>query len=487
MTNRTQFFIIFLLSIFAYQHAFSQDDIIRLQNPSFEDLPRAGKAPRGWYDCGFPGESPPDIQPDPTFDVNRAAYDGGTYVGMVVRDNDTWERISQRLSKPIKANQCYSFSLFLCRSPLYWSRSQLTQRVANYVTPSKIIIWGGTKHCGKLERLGESDLVSSYEWVRQDFKFEPRQTHTYILIEAFYKTPVLFPYNGNVLMDNASPIRPISCDEDAIVEVEAPNVHFINPSTPSIKVDERGISVQAQVKNVSPNLNITFAVNGRPYEDFSFNPDTGLFQADLQKLRKGENEIRILASNEGGNSQDRATLIYEERPPAVADVPVNVPPSYNKPQPTTKPRPSTQSTPQPPSKPTRRIDKDKSIEGVSRRNMKAGQTIQLSKLYFKINESTINEESHEALDEIYDFLKYNEDVAIEIGGHTNGNCDDEYCDSLSEIRAKAVAEYLIQKGIDMKRLEYKGYGKRKPIASNRTAEGRKKNQRVEIKILSMNG
>jgi len=483
MTNRTQIIIVFLLTIFAYQQAFSQDDIIRLQNPSFEDLPRAGKAPRGWYDCGFPGESPPDIQPDPTFDVNRAAYDGGTYVGMVVRDNDTWERISQRLSKPIKANQCYSFSLFLCRSQLYLSRSQLTKQVANYVTPSKIIIWGGNDHCGKLERLGESDLVTSYEWVRQNFKFEPRQTHTYILIEAFYKTPVLFPYNGNVLMDNASPISPIPCDEDVIVEVEAPNVHFINPSESSVKVDERGISVQAQVKNVSPNLNITFAVNGKAYEDFSFNPDSGLFQADLRQLKKGKNEIHILASNEGGSSQDKATLIYEERPPVVADAPVNVPPSYNQPPSKIK----TSPTPKPPTAPTRTVEKDKSIAGISRKNMKAGQTIKLSKLYFKINESTINEESHEALDEIFDFLKYNEDVVIEIGGHTNGNCDDEYCDSLSKIRAKAVAEYLANKGIESKRLEYKGYGKRKPIASNRTAVGRKKNQRVEIKILSMNG
>ena len=101
--------------------------------------------------------------------------------------------------------------------------------------------------------------------------------------------------------------------------------------------------------------------------------------------------------------------------------------------------------------------------------------------------STIGENSYGALNEIYDFLRYNEDVVIEIGGHTNGNCDDEFCDELSMTRAKAVADYLAKKGIAGERLEYKGYGKRNPISSNKTAVGRKKNQRVEIKILSMNG
>jgi len=56
---------------------------------------------------------------------------------------------------------------------------------------------------------------------------------------------------------------------------------------------------------------------------------------------------------------------------------------------------------------------------------------------------------------------------------------------LSTDRAKIVAEYLVDKGIPAERLTYKGYGKRKSIASNLTKEGRKKNQRVEIKILTI--
>ena len=69
----------------------------------------------------------------------------------------------------------------------------------------------------------------------------------------------------------------------------------------------------------------------------------------------------------------------------------------------------------------------------------------------------------------------------------NGIPSHEYCDRLSAERAKAVADFLNEKGIPRERLQYKGYGKRQPVDSNRTQAGRQKNQRVEIKILSFNG
>ena len=89
------------------------------------------------------------------------------------------------------------------------------------------------------------------------------------------------------------------------------------------------------------------------------------------------------------------------------------------------------------------------------------------------------------MDEIVSFLKENTNITIEVGGHTNNIPTDDYCDKLSSNRAKAVADYLISHGLIAERVLYKGYGKRNPIATNNTLEGRKKNQRVEIKILSM--
>ena len=76
----------------------------------------------------------------------------------------------------------------------------------------------------------------------------------------------------------------------------------------------------------------------------------------------------------------------------------------------------------------------------------------------------------------------NKDLYVEIGGHTNGLCDDNFCNELSNKRAKSVMDYIITKGVPPSRVSYKGYGKTQNIAENNTEEGRKQNQRVEITI-----
>ncbi|HRI59483.1 MAG TPA: hypothetical protein PK228_07160, partial [Saprospiraceae bacterium] len=69
-----------------------------LSNPSFEDTPKTGEVPVGWYDCGAAMETPPDVQPG-SFGVVSSPYDGNTYLGMVVRDNETWEAVGQQLQQ----------------------------------------------------------------------------------------------------------------------------------------------------------------------------------------------------------------------------------------------------------------------------------------------------------------------------------------------------------------------------------------------------
>ncbi|MEM1321000.1 MAG: OmpA family protein [Bacteroidota bacterium] len=118
-------------------------------------------------------------------------------------------------------------------------------------------------------------------------------------------------------------------------------------------------------------------------------------------------------------------------------------------------------------------------------SLSSGQIIRLKNLYFDADSSTIEPISMPVLDEIYSFLRNNKGVMIEVGGHTNNIPEHAYCDRLSKARAKAVADYIVDKGIESSRIAFKGYGKRKPIASNKSAEGRRKNQRVEIKILSV--
>ena len=139
----------------------------------------------------------------------------------------------------------------------------------------------------------------------------------------------------------------------------------------------------------------------------------------------------------------------------------------------------------PPERPKTKPKKKKTIKALDRKRIWRGQIIQINKLYFDIDQSSIGESSYEVLDEIYNFLTENEDVHIELRGHTNSNCEEAFCNELSKARAKAVADYLLEKGISSDRLTYEGYGKKKSIASNKTATGRKKNQRVEIKIIKL--
>jgi outer membrane protein OmpA-like peptidoglycan-associated protein len=117
--------------------------------------------------------------------------------------------------------------------------------------------------------------------------------------------------------------------------------------------------------------------------------------------------------------------------------------------------------------------------------IKAGTIIQLDNIFFEANKSDLKPESSASLDELVDFLKSNPNIYVEIGGHTNGLPNDAFCQKLSNDRAKNVVDYLTAKGITPEHLTWKGYGKTQPIADNATAAGRKKNQRVELKIIKV--
>ncbi len=117
--------------------------------------------------------------------------------------------------------------------------------------------------------------------------------------------------------------------------------------------------------------------------------------------------------------------------------------------------------------------------------LKKGAILTLNNIFFDINAATLKAQSHLELNRIYHFLDSNSNLSIEIGGHTNGWCSPEFASELSNDRAETVYQFLIDKGIDNNRISYKGYGKSDPVASNDTVVGRKKNQRVELKIIDI--
>ena len=86
------------------------------------------------------------------------------------------------------------------------------------------------------------------------------------------------------------------------------------------------------------------------------------------------------------------------------------------------------------------------------------------------------------LDENVRSLKMREAVKVEVAGHADSVHTEAYNQRLSERRAWAVTNFLMDKGIDKSRLDTKGYGESKPVASNATAAGRAKNRRVDLNI-----
>ena len=386
----------FLLVLFIYQPSVGQVDTINLRNPSFEDIPRRGGAfsipIRGWFDCSrihFPDESPPDIHPVNYWSVTKGPSEGETYLGMVVRYNDSWEAVAQRLESPIESGKCYNFEIDLAMSTVYLSPTHVSQgREENFTEPAVLRVWGGNGICDRKELLGESPTITKQSWERYAFEFVPSQTHRFIIIEAFYKTPTLFPYNGHILADNASPIIQSACpgDEPLIAEVEE---------------TEEEAKPRPRIAKKKDPPSVKTAPDPEPEE-----------------------------------------VIVEAKPEKLLD----------------------------------QLDRDK---------IRKGQTIRIKNLYFEADTSSIDADSYQVLNEVFDFLRENKEIIVEIGGHTNGLPKHNYCDKLSTDRAREVASYLIRKGISPNRVEFKGYGKRKPIASNMTKEGRAKNQRVEIKILSL--
>lgn len=99
---------------------------------------------------------------------------------------------------------------------------------------------------------------------------------------------------------------------------------------------------------------------------------------------------------------------------------------------------------------------------------------------FDIDKDTLKPGAEEIIVEIVKLLKNNENLKLEIQGHTDNTGSAEHNLNLSDRRAATVKQFLVLYGIDESRLTTKGYGMANPIADNGTQEGRAKNRRVEL-------
>lgn len=101
---------------------------------------------------------------------------------------------------------------------------------------------------------------------------------------------------------------------------------------------------------------------------------------------------------------------------------------------------------------------------------------------FEANSATLTAEGRATLEGVAATLREQEDLQIEIAGHTDSVGSEAFNTLLSQQRADAVRAFLITKGVGAGRLTAVGYGELEPIASNDTEEGRQANRRVEFRI-----
>ena len=106
----------------------------------------------------------------------------------------------------------------------------------------------------------------------------------------------------------------------------------------------------------------------------------------------------------------------------------------------------------------------------------------LENIFFEVNKWDLKSNSIIELDKVYKMLTLNKEINIEISGHTDNVGDSKSNILLSENRAKAVVNWLVEKGVDSSRMSFKGFGETQPIVDNSSAENRAKNRRTELTI-----
>jgi outer membrane protein OmpA-like peptidoglycan-associated protein len=103
-------------------------------------------------------------------------------------------------------------------------------------------------------------------------------------------------------------------------------------------------------------------------------------------------------------------------------------------------------------------------------------------LVFGFNRADLQAQSFPVIDSLIEDLSVNPALQVKITGHTDNYGNADYNFNLSEQRAKAVADYMISKGISNKRITWVGVGDRYPVADNTTETGRAVNRRVEFEF-----
>ncbi|MBE5313811.1 MAG: OmpA family protein [Xanthomonadales bacterium] len=122
------------------------------------------------------------------------------------------------------------------------------------------------------------------------------------------------------------------------------------------------------------------------------------------------------------------------------------------------------------------------LQGMTARSEARGQVMTISGEAFASGQSALRAEARDNLQKVIDLINANPGAPVLIEGHTDSQGSANLNQVLSQRRAEAVRDALIQKGVDGSRLRAVGLGKDRPVADNGTAEGRARNRRVEVVV-----
>ena len=131
-----------------------------------------------------------------------------------------------------------------------------------------------------------------------------------------------------------------------------------------------------------------------------------------------------------------------------------------------------------------KIDSTKDLETITVKiKIEPPKTFVLDNVLFDTGKASLKPSSFKTLDELVELMKLKSNLVIEIDGHTDNKGPHDINMKLSEARSNTVRKYLIKKGIPSARVSSKGFGDTKPVASNKTEEGRTQNRRTEVNII----
>ena len=176
-----------------------------LENASFERHPeQLGRVPHGWANAGPVSESPPDVHTNTSnyFGVQHLAAEGEAYLGMVARDNYTFEAVSQRIPGGLRAGVTYRLRLWVSHSPTLASTSRQTGRPARYNNPIPFDVYVAEKaNGGKFELVARSEPIDHADWREYTLEFTPTRDWKFLRLGAGMNTLYARPVCGNVLID----------------------------------------------------------------------------------------------------------------------------------------------------------------------------------------------------------------------------------------------------------------------------------------------